>query len=126
MTKFQPTSVIKARLGLEPNGKVQKFFTQSCAVHMDKYVPMDTGTLAETTIIGRQTTGNVLSDRVIYTTIYAHYIWKGISRTGNELNYQLDKHPLATSHWEKKMWTAEGNDVIKEVQNYIRSGKSGL
>ncbi len=126
MTKFQPTSVIKARLGLEPNGKVQKFFTQSCAVHMDKYVPMDTGTLAETTIIGGKTTGNVLSDRIIYTTIYAHYIWEGISRTGNELNYQLDKHPLATSHWEKKMWTAEGSDVIKEVQKYIRSGKSGL
>ena len=34
--QLKPTSQIKARLGLEPNGRVQKFFTNSCYKHMDK------------------------------------------------------------------------------------------
>ena len=41
---------IKKKLGLEPNGKVQAFFTQTCAIHMDKYVPFDTGVLAQTVV----------------------------------------------------------------------------
>ena len=36
--KMQPTSVIKARLGIEPNGRVHKFFTHTCRIHNDKYV----------------------------------------------------------------------------------------
>lgn len=123
---LKPVSVIEARLGLQPNGRVQKFFTQTCAIHMDKYVPMDTGALAETTIIENQPTGNVLDDKIIYSTPYAHYVWNGVSRKGLPLNYQTDKHSKATDHWEKKMWSAEGKEIIKEVQNYIRSGKSGL
>ena len=36
--KMQPTSVIKARLGIEPNGRVHSYFTKRCYTHMDKYV----------------------------------------------------------------------------------------
>ena len=43
--KMKPISVIKARLGIEPNGQVQKFFTNTCYKHMDKYVPLDEGNL---------------------------------------------------------------------------------
>ena len=42
---LKPTSEIKARLGLDPNGRVQSFFTNTCYKHMDKYVPMDEGNL---------------------------------------------------------------------------------
>lgn len=27
---------------------------------------------------------------------------------------------ITTSYWDKKMWSAEKNDVIKEVQDYVR------
>ena len=35
--KMQPVSVIKANLGIEPNGRVQKFFTNECAKEMLDY-----------------------------------------------------------------------------------------
>ena len=46
--KLEPISTIKANLGIEQNGKVQKFFTNTCYRYMDKYVPRgDTGLLRE-------------------------------------------------------------------------------
>ena len=30
--KMQPTSVIKVNLGIDPNGRVQRFFATTCAV----------------------------------------------------------------------------------------------
>ena len=37
--KLKPISVIKADLGINPGGKVQAFFTETCKKHMEKYVP---------------------------------------------------------------------------------------
>lgn len=122
--KMQPTSVIKANLGIEPNGKVHKFFTQTCAIHMDKYVPFDTGILAGTVVKGNVTTNNVTDDQIIYDQEYAHYVYEGISKNGNPLNYHTDKHPLAGRHWDKRMVSAEMQDIVKEVQDFIdRGGK---
>lgn len=121
--KLKPTSQIKARLGIQPNGRVQKFFTATCAKKMDKYVPMREGTLAETVIIDGEPTRNVTADTITYTQNYAKYVYNGISKSGKPLNYSTDKHPLATHHWDKKMWSAEGRDVIKEVQDYVGGKK---
>lgn len=66
---LKPISEIKANLGLEPNGRVQKFFTNTCKNHMDKYVPKDTGNLREAL---------VETDRVTYKTPYAHAQYVGI------------------------------------------------
>lgn len=62
--KMQPTSVIKANLGIEPNGKVQKFFTNTCYRYMDKYVPKDNGILRENVTID--------SNSITYEQEYAH------------------------------------------------------
>ena len=109
--KLQPTSTIKARLGIEPNGRVQKFFTNTCAKKMDKYVPFDEGNLADY---------HLESDAVVYEQPYARYQYYGLSKNGKPLNYHTDKHPLATSYWDKKMVSAEMDDIVKEVQDYIR------
>ena len=77
---------------------------------MDKYVPFDRGNLAKYYIDGNY---------IVYDQQYAHYQYVGISHSGKPLNYHTDKHPLATSYWDKKMVTAEINDVVKEVQNYV-------
>ena len=108
--KLQPTSVIKARLGIEPNGRVQKKFTHSCRVHMDKYLPFDTGTLA--------TTVDEQPNAVVYEQPYAKVVYYGV-RDGKELNYQTDKHPLAGPYWDKRMASAEMQDIVSEIQNYI-------
>lgn len=115
--QLKPTSVIKARLGIEPNGKVQKFFTNTCYKHMDKYVPMDSGDLAS--IVSMDIDGK----SIIYEMPYAKYQYKGQREDGthkiNEANRTRTYHPLATSYWDKKMVSAEMSDIVKEVQDYI-------
>jgi hypothetical protein len=49
------------------------------------------------------------------------YARKNVAKvpTGKPLHY----HTAGTgSNWDKKMWTAEGQDVVKEVQDYIDRG----
>lgn len=61
---LKPISEIKADLGIEPNGRVQKFFTNTCRNHMDKYVPKDTGMLRENVAVE--------NDSITYQSPYAH------------------------------------------------------
>lgn len=109
--KMQPTSIIKTRLGINAGGSVQKFLTDTCYNHMDKYVPMDSGTLSRivTVEIGR----------ITYEMPYAHYMYQGVTKDGKPFNYSKDKHPYAGDHWDKRMVTAEMQEIEKEVQNYI-------
>lgn len=119
--ELKPTSKIIAKLNLEPNGKVHKFFTNECARQMDKYVPFDTGALAETVIVNGQPTTNVLDDKIIYEQEYAKVVYYGI-RNGKEINIHTDKHALATTYWDKQMWSAEGKDIEKSVQEFVNRG----
>ena len=112
--KIKPTSEIIANLGLNPSGKVQKFFTHTCRIHMDKYVPYDTGTLSKT-VEERDT-------YIIYDQNYAKVVYGGV-RKGKSLNYKTDKHKLAGPYWDKRMVSAEIDDVVSEVQDYIKRGK---
>lgn len=66
---LEPISKIKLKLGIEPNGRVQKFFTNTCYKHMDKYVPRETGTLRRVV--------QVDSDKITYQSPYAHYLYVG-------------------------------------------------
>lgn len=68
--KMKPISQIKADLGINPGGKVQRFFTDTCAKHMDKYVPLgDTGNLRDIT--------HKEVDSITYEMPYAHYQYIG-------------------------------------------------
>lgn len=109
--KMQPTSVIKARLGIEPNGRVQKFFTNTCYRYMDKYVPKDTGVLRENVTIE--------SNRITYEQPYAHAQYIGEVNGGQVVNYTT---PGTGPYWDKRMVSAEIQDVVAEVQNYVNKG----
>lgn len=112
LVKMQPTSKIIARLGLEPNGKVQKFFTNTCYKHMDKYVPMDKGDLRTIVDLTNPT-------QIVYEMPYARYQYYGVreDRTHKVQNYTT---PGTGPYWDKRMVSAEMQDVVKEVQDYIR------
>lgn len=122
--ELKPASVIIAKFGLAPNGPVQSFFTNTCALHIDKYVPFDTGALAETSVLknGEINTKNVYKNAIVYNQQYAKYVYYGISKSGKELHYQKDKHRLAGPYWDKRMWSAEKNQVIREVNKFIERG----
>ena len=108
--KMKPTSVIKARLGLNPNGRVQKFFTNTCYKHMDKYVPMDEGNL--------RTNVDIQPDSITYESPYAHAQYVGYTK-GPVVNYTT---PGTGPYWDKRMVSAEVQDVVKEVQDYVNRG----
>lgn len=136
--KLKPTSVIKARLGIQPGGPVQRRFTQLCAKHMDKYVPKNNGLLRSNV--------DIEVDKIVYKSPYAHYQYKGEmfvdpkTKKGSFFNEEyghwsrpntqkipsgkkIKYHTPGTgSHWDKKMWTAEKEKVIKETQKYLDGG----
>ena len=140
-TNFKPTSVIKARLGIEPNGPVEKFFVSTCAKKMNDYVPYDNGFLADYKIVG---------NLIVYDQPYAHYMYEGkvmgpnIPKkengvivgwfspkdkpkyyTGKDIDYSKSKakgHRHAGPYWDQRMWTAEKENIIRQVQNYINRG----
>lgn len=112
--KLQPTSVIKARLGIEPNGRVQQFFTNTCYKHMDKYVPKNEGNL--------RTIVDIESNSITYEMPYAHYQYIGMREDGTHVVSKYTT-PGTGTYWDKRMWSAEGKDVVKEVQNYVGGKK---
>ena len=81
---LKPISEIKADLGIEPNGKVQKYFTERCYQHMDKYVPKETGMLRENVIIK--------SDSITYQSSHAHAQYVGIVHGSPVKNYTTPRN----------------------------------
>ena len=108
--KMQPTSVIKSRLGIDPNGRVQKFFTNTCYKHMDKYVPKDNGDL--------RTIVDIESDSITYEMPYARYQYYGMRDDGTHVVTHYTT-PGTGSYWDKRMVSAEMQNIEKEVQKFI-------
>lgn len=105
--KMKPVSVIKANLGIEPGGRIQKFFTDTCYNHMDKYVPMDTGNLRDNVVKG--------TNYIEYQSPYAHAQYVGYTQ-GPVRNYTT---PGTGPYWDKRMVSAEMDQVIREVQEEV-------
>ena len=105
--QMKTTSQIKAQLGIEPNGRVQKFFTNTCYKHMDKYVPMDEGNL--------RTNVDIQTDYITYESPYAHAQYIGYTK-GPVRNYTT---PGTGPYWDQRMKSAEMKEVVKEVQKYV-------
>lgn len=110
---IKPTSVIKAHLGIEPDGKAQKYFTNACYRHMDKYVPMDEGNLRTNVDVG--------TDTITYESPYARYQYYGVREDGTHKvrNYTT---PGTGPYWDKRMASVEMQEVVREVQDYISRG----
>lgn len=81
---LKPINSIKADLGIEPNGRVQKYFTERCYEHMDKYVPKDTGALRDNVI--------KTSDSITYAVPYAHAQYVGIIQGSSVKNYTTPRN----------------------------------
>ena len=109
--KIKPTSVIKANLGIEPNGKVQKFFTNTCYRYMDKYVPKDNGLLRGIVTID--------SNSITYEQEYAHAQYIGEVNGGKVVNYTT---PGTGPYWDERMKSADMQNVVAEIQDFINKG----
>lgn len=111
--RLQPTTQIIANLGIDVNGRVQKFFANTCYRYMDKYVPMDTGNLRTVVSIG--------NDYIDYEMPYAYYQYVGHREDGS---HQVKNYTTAGTgpYWDQRMWSVEQDNVVKEVQAFIERG----
>lgn len=132
--KINSLNAIKSRLGIDLNGEATKFLVSTCRKHMDKYVPRRTGNLRRNVI--------ETQNSIIYKSPYAHYLYKGEKyvdpETGKSAFFSEDygywsrknvkKIPSGEQlnirdgypYWDKRMISAEINDVCKEVERHIR------
>lgn len=99
-------------------------------IFMSPFVPMDSGMLDQTV--------DIKPDCVHYKSPYAHFIWNGkvfVDDRGStwarrseskhpinkDLDFSKDEHaPLATSHWEKAMMVSKGDELCKDITDYLR------
>lgn len=110
--QMQPIEGIKADLGIQPNGPVQKFFTNTCYKHMDKYVPKRDGDL--------RTVGEIGDDFITYEMPYAFYQYYGMREDGShKINPENYTTPGTGPYWDQRMWSAESGKVVEEVQKYM-------
>ena len=112
---MKPAGVIEARLGIQPNGPAHAFFTNSCYNHMDRYVPYKPHQ-------GDHLRENVEieTNYIKYNMPYANYQYYGVRQDGTHevKNYTTED---TGPYWDRVMWSVEKDDVINEVQNYIKT-----
>ena len=81
---LKPISEIKVDLGINPNGRVQRFLVDTCYRHMDKYVPLgETGNLRDNVTKG--------INYITYESPYAHAQYVGYTK-GPVKNYTTPRN----------------------------------
>lgn len=112
--EMNSTSKILKRLNLDKQGKVRYFFRDKVAEECDPYVPMVSGQLADYTTHGTE---------IWYDTPYAKYQYWGarddLTHLIKTANRNREKHPLATSFWDRHLWTAKKDEIAKDVKKEI-------
>lgn len=89
-------------------GRIQRFFTDTCARYMDKYVPRDIGNLRDNI--------HKTANSITYDSEYAHAQYIGEIKGSPVVNYTT---PGTGAYWDKRMMSAEGDKVVAEVQKEL-------
>ena len=112
--RIMPTSDIIKRLGGDERGKVQRFATEQIRVRMKPYMPWRTGfTATDLTYSDSPTT-------VLVAAPYARYLYNGVSRSGNPLNYTHTVNPMAGPRWDRTMAQREGAKIAQAIEAYAK------
>lgn len=83
------------------------FTAETCGRYFNGYVPMKDGYLSQT-----YTTQPF---KITYEQIYAHNMYTGVG-----YNFSTEKHPNATSYWDKAAMIAKGGQISKEITEFIK------
>lgn len=89
----------------EPN--LGRFLATEAARGMNEYVPMFTGILASS--------ATVEPFAVTYNTSYARYVYYG-----DRMKISHERHPLASTHWDKPYLAAHLEDLCRAGSNYLK------
>ena len=106
MQIFDPKGTLHRIVG---NDRVGIYMAETSARHMDKFIPMDSGILAQSY--------KTEPFKVKYYAPYARRMF-----WGENYNFQKDRHPLATARWDIATSSAEGQQIADELRAFIEHG----
>ena len=127
--RMKSTNKIIKDHGLDNEGKVTRFLRDNADRLMNPFVPMDNGMLRR-----NKTYPN--NHSIKYISPYAHYLYTGklmLTKSGSSWAKKGEKkvytgrslkyHTSGTgAKWDKLMIQRRKNDLIKDVENFIKSG----
>ena len=122
--EMKPVGVILARLGIDKNGRVQRFLTETVNRRITRYMPFRTGVLATKLKFVSSPT------EITVNGPYARYQYYGKVMVGKppkqvtdtDLVYDKTKHPNAGPFWDRRMMAAEKDVILREVGACIKRG----
>ena len=96
-------SDIKKVLG---GNDVGQFLANRAAEYMEPYVPYRTGHLSESHV---------------ETPFLVEYVadYAGIVYEGRNMTIHKDRHPMATSHWDKAAAADHGGELAEDLYEYL-------
>ena len=127
--KINKTSQILKDHGLNENGRANRFMRDDADRLMNPFVPMDNGML-------RRNKAYPNNHSIKYNSPYAKYQYYGklmLTKSGSswakkgekkfETGKKLKYHTSGTgAKWDKLMLQRRKNDLVKDVENYIKTG----
>lgn len=127
--KINSTNKILKDYGLDQDGRVVKFLRDDADRLMNPYIPMDNGIL-------RRNKTYPSNHEIKYISPYAKYPYYGklmLAKNGSswakkgekkvETSRNLKYHTSGTGpKWDKLMMQRKKNDLVKDVENYIKTG----
>lgn len=122
--EMKPIATILARLGIDKNGRVQRFLTETVNRRITRYMPFRTGVLATKLKFVSSPT------EITVNGPYARYQYYGKVMVGRppkqvtdiDLNYDKTKHPQAGPFWDRRLMAAEKDVILREVGACIKRG----
>lgn len=111
---------IKRRLNIQDGGPAHAFFTETCYKKMNKFVPMS----AENSRGNLRGNVDIKVDSITYESPYASYQYFGKRKDGSHVIRNWTT-PGTGPKWDKRMISADMNEVVKEVGQYIRTHGGG-
>lgn len=122
--EMKPIATILARLGIDKNGRVQRFLTETVNRRITRYMPFRTGVLATKLKFVSSPT------EITVNGPYARYQYYGKVMVGKPpkqvtdtgLTYDKTKHPNAGPFWDRRLMAAERDAIVQDVQERIKRG----
>nr|DAU49750.1 MAG TPA: Minor capsid protein [Caudoviricetes sp.] len=93
--------------GTNSDPTLGRFLATEAARGMTPYVPMFTGILAAS--------ATVEPFAVTYNTPYARYVYYG-----DRMRISKERHPLASTHWDRPYLAAHLEDLCRAGTNYLK------
>ena len=100
-------------LGVDEQGDVQRYFTRQVFERLEPYLPKKEGDL--------RASGEIIGNSLIqYSTPYTRAQFFGVTREGVPFKYKPTGEKVG-AHWDRRLAADEGEQILEDVRQYMRS-----